>query len=120
VLKIGTLFSGGLAAVEWAMKYEELEHEVVFACEWDKYARKQYLAFHGEPSSQFYISVGENPLDLYKPFVWSLDCVLNSHKIKTTSKKAKDKEVISNWKKKHSGVKNCLKYIDGAQKMIAF
>lgn len=23
MIKIGTLFSGGLAAVEWAMKYEE-------------------------------------------------------------------------------------------------
>ena len=57
MLKIGTLFSGGLAAVEWAMKYEEFEHEIVFACEWDKYARKSYLAFHGEPSSCFYEDV---------------------------------------------------------------
>ena len=32
-MRIGTLFSGGLAAVEWAMKYEEFEHEIVFACE---------------------------------------------------------------------------------------
>ena len=57
MLKIGTLFSGGLAAVEFAMKYEEFEHEVVFACEWDKYARKQYLSFHVEPTSAFYEDV---------------------------------------------------------------
>jgi len=35
MIKIGTLFSGGLAAAEWSFKYEDLEHEVVFACEWD-------------------------------------------------------------------------------------
>ena len=77
-LKIGTLFSGGLAAVEWAMKYEEFEHEIVFACEWDKYARKQYLAFHGEPTSNFYEDVSDmdgkpylNTIDL---MVWGSPC----------------------------------------------
>ena len=28
-MKVATAFSGGLAACEWALKYEELEHEVV-------------------------------------------------------------------------------------------
>lgn len=43
MLKIGTLFSGGLGGIEFALKYENIPHQVVFACEWDKYARKQYL-----------------------------------------------------------------------------
>ena len=77
-LKIGTLFSGGLAAVEWAMKYEEFEHEIVFACEWDKYARKSYLAFHGEPSSAFYEDVthmdGSPYLDSIDLMVWGSPC----------------------------------------------
>jgi hypothetical protein len=29
MLKVGTLFSGGLASVEFALRYEELEHEIV-------------------------------------------------------------------------------------------
>jgi site-specific DNA-cytosine methylase len=120
LLKIGTLFSGGLAACEWAFKYEEIEHEVVFACEWDKFARQQYLAFHGEPTSQFYINVGENPLDLYKPFVWSIDCVLNSHKIKSMQKYKKADKLISLWKKKHNDVSSALKYITGKKKLVYF
>jgi DNA-cytosine methyltransferase len=71
-VKVATAFSGGLAACEWALKYEELEHEVVFACEWDKYARKQYLSFHGEPTSNFYEDIQDldatpylNKIDLF-------------------------------------------------------
>ena len=56
-LKVGTLFSGGLAAVEFALRYEELEHEIVYACEWDKFARKQYEHFHRLPTSCFYEDV---------------------------------------------------------------
>lgn len=77
MIKIGTLFSGGLAAAEWAFKYEDLDHEVVFACEWDKYARKQYLEFHGDPGT-FYNDVSDmdgtpykNKLDL---MVWGSPC----------------------------------------------
>jgi len=77
-LKIGTLFSGGLAAVEWAMKYENIEHEIVFACEWDKYARKQYLEFHGEPTSNFYEDVsdmdGKPYSDAIDLMVWGSPC----------------------------------------------
>jgi len=76
-MKIGTLFSGGLAAPEFAFKYEDIKHEVVFACEWDKYARKQYLAFHGTPGA-FYNDVSEmdgtpykNQIDL---MVWGSPC----------------------------------------------
>lgn len=77
MIKVATAFSGGLAACEFALKYEELEHEVVFACEWDKYARKQYLKFHGEPKT-FYNDVSDldakkylNQIDLY---VWGSPC----------------------------------------------
>jgi len=66
VIKVATAFSGGLAACEFGMKYEELEHEVVFACEWDKYARKQYLHFHGEPTSQFYEDIHDLDATPYK------------------------------------------------------
>jgi DNA (cytosine-5)-methyltransferase 1 len=78
MIKVGTLFSGGLAALEWAMKYEELEHEVVFACEWDKYARKQYLEFHGEPTSNFYEDVSDMDGTKYKDTIdlmcWGSPC----------------------------------------------
>lgn len=78
MIKVGTLFSGGLAAVEWALKYENLDHEIVFACEWDKYARKQYLAFHGEPTSNFYVDVSDMDGKPYKDkidlMVWGSPC----------------------------------------------
>lgn len=51
MIKVATAFSGGLAAPEFALKYSGIEHEIVFACEWDKYARKQYLQFHGKPTT---------------------------------------------------------------------
>jgi len=78
MLKVGTLFSGGLAAVEFALKYENIKHEIVFACEFDKYARNQYLKFHSEPSSAFYNDVNDvdglkykNSIDL---MVWGSPC----------------------------------------------
>ena len=76
-MRIATAFSGGLAACEFALKYEDLKHEVVFACEWDKYARQQYLEFHGEPQT-FYNDISDlnatkylNEIDL---FVWGSPC----------------------------------------------
>ena len=72
-LKVGTLFSGGLGGIEFALKYEDIQHEVTFACEIDHHARKQYLSFHGSPTDQFYISVDDNPLNLYKPLVFTIN-----------------------------------------------
>ena len=76
-MKIGTLFSGGLAAPEFALKYLGIDYEVVFACEWDKYARKQYLHFHGEPNA-FYNDVCEMDGTPYKGkvdlMVWGSPC----------------------------------------------
>lgn len=51
MIRVATAFSGGLAAPEFALKYSGIEHEIVFACEWDKYARRQYLQFHGKPTT---------------------------------------------------------------------
>lgn len=76
-MKITTAFSGGLAAVEFALKYENIKHEIVFACEFDKYAREQYLKFHNEPKT-FYKDIRDlkatkylNQIDL---FVWGSPC----------------------------------------------
>lgn len=78
MLKVGTLFSGGLAAVEFALRYEELEHKIVFACEWDKFARKQYESFHGMPTSCFYEDVsfmdGTPYRDTLDLMVWGSPC----------------------------------------------
>ena len=52
-IKTGSDFSG-VGAFDYAMnrvvsKMETAEHERVFACDMDKFARKSYLANHGEP-----------------------------------------------------------------------
>lgn len=70
MLKVATAFSGGLAACEFALRYEDIPHEVVFACEWDKFARKQYESFHGLPTSNFYEDVQN--LDA-KPYFGKID-----------------------------------------------
>ena len=76
-LQIATAFSGGLAAVEFALKYENMKHEIVFACEFDKYAREQYLKFHKEPLAFYkdirYLKATKylNQIDL---FVWGSPC----------------------------------------------
>jgi len=78
MLKVGTLFSGGLAAPEFALRYESIEHEVVFACEIDKYARKQYLEFHSCPKKEFYHDVKDiDGTKYYKTIdllVWGSPC----------------------------------------------
>lgn len=76
-LKVATAFSGGLAAVEFALKYENINHEIVFACEFDKYARKQYLQFHQAPE-KFYEDIQNLNANKYKGqinlFVWGSPC----------------------------------------------
>lgn len=76
-LKVTTGFSGGLAALEFALKYENINHEIVFACEFDKYARKQYLKFHNEPKT-FYKDIRDlkaiKYLDQIDLFVWGSPC----------------------------------------------
>ncbi|WP_419767270.1 DNA (cytosine-5-)-methyltransferase [Arcobacter sp.] len=76
-LRVATAFSGGLAAVEFALKYENTKHEIIFACEWDKYARQQYLKFHGKPKT-FYNDIKELCAKKYlffiDLFVWGSPC----------------------------------------------
>ena len=68
-MKIGTDFSG-IGSPEMALKLLNIEHEQVFACEIDKYARKSFEAIHGNPQT-FYDDItkrdhSEIPqLDLY-------------------------------------------------------
>jgi DNA (cytosine-5)-methyltransferase 1 len=77
MIKVATAFSGGLAAPEFALKYEGIPHQVVFACEWDKYARQQYLTFHGEPKT-FYEDIQDLDATQYKDeidlFIWGSPC----------------------------------------------
>jgi len=58
-MKIGTLFSGGLAAPEQAIKQMKKDHEVVFACEYDKFARQNYLANHKVPNGHFHKDIND-------------------------------------------------------------
>ena len=70
MLKVATAVSGGLAACEFALKYENIDHEVVFACEWDKFSREQYLQFHKTPTKAFYEDIQN--LDA-KPYLNKID-----------------------------------------------
>ena len=54
-LKIATLFSG-VGTPENALKVLQVEHETIFACEIDKYARVTYIANNDEPNT-FYEDV---------------------------------------------------------------
>ena len=54
MLKVATAFSGGFGSVELALKYLDIPHEVLFACEWMKPQRESYILNHGEPTSNFY------------------------------------------------------------------
>jgi len=66
MLKIATSFSGGFGSIEFAMKYEDIPHEVVFACEWLDPQRKSYLHNHGEPTSNFYKDIRDLDGTKYK------------------------------------------------------
>ena len=68
-MKIGTDFSG-IGSPEMALKLLNIEHDQVFACDIDKYARKSYEAIHGTPQT-FYEDITKRDhsdipqLDLY-------------------------------------------------------
>ena len=55
MLKVATLFSG-IGTPEQSLKHLQVEHETVFACEIDKYARTTYLANNEAPKT-FYEDV---------------------------------------------------------------
>ena len=55
MIRVATLFSG-VGTPEQSLKHLKVEHETVFACEIDKYARTTYLANNQEPKT-FYDDV---------------------------------------------------------------
>ena len=55
MIKVATLFSG-VGTPEQSLKHLQVEHETIFACEIDKYARTTYLANNQEPKT-FYDDV---------------------------------------------------------------
>ena len=65
-LKVATSFSGGFGSVELALKYENIPHEVVFACEWKDKQRESYVENHGEPTSNFYKDIRDFDGTKYK------------------------------------------------------
>jgi DNA-cytosine methyltransferase len=75
-LRLATLFSGIGAPEQAAFRvFDSVEH--VFACEIDHHARKSYLNNY-MINGNFFISIGQNPLDLYKPIVYSCDFILSN------------------------------------------
>lgn len=52
-LKVATFFSGGFGSIEFALKYQEMSHDVLVACEFEKDARKSYLNNHPDPICEF-------------------------------------------------------------------
>ncbi|MDD5360465.1 MAG: DNA cytosine methyltransferase [Sulfurovaceae bacterium] len=52
-LKVATAFSGGFGSIEFALKYNNIPHEIVFACEYAEPQRKSYLLNHGMPTVEF-------------------------------------------------------------------
>lgn len=65
-MRVATAFSGGFGSVELSLKYLEIKHEVVFACEWMKPQRESYLLNHGEPTSNFYSDINDLDGTKYK------------------------------------------------------
>jgi len=61
--RIATAFSG-IGSPEMALRLLGYEHEVVFACEMDKFARQSYKAIYGIDEEKFYKDVYE--IDGYK------------------------------------------------------
>ena len=55
MIKVATLFSG-IGTPEQSLKHLQVEHETIFACEIDKFARTTYLANNQEPKT-FYDDV---------------------------------------------------------------
>jgi len=53
-LKVASVFSGGFGSTIFALKYENIDFEEVFAVEWMKPQRKSHILNHGMPTSTFY------------------------------------------------------------------
>lgn len=87
-MRLATVCSGIGVAEMAAMEVFGEEHELVFACEIDKFARASFLANHTIAPGQFHISVDDNPLNLYKKsFPYTVDFYLKSTKKLTKAQK---------------------------------
>lgn len=64
MIRVATLFSG-VGTPEQSLKHLKVEHETVFACEIDKYARTTYLA-NNQESKTFYDDVYNIDGNIYK------------------------------------------------------
>lgn len=64
-MKIATAFSGGFGSVEFALKYLNIPHEIVFACEWKEPQRQSYINNHGNPQA-FYEDIRNLDGNKYK------------------------------------------------------
>ncbi len=53
-LRIASAFSGGFGSLNFALKYENIPHEEIFAVEWMKPQRECYELNHGKPTHGFY------------------------------------------------------------------
>ena len=77
MLKLATMFTGGQSAIEFALKYENIEYKHILGAEWDKFARKQVQHFHGKPKyffqdvSKFDGNIVKDEIDL---LVWGSSC----------------------------------------------
>ena len=49
MIKTGSDFSG-VGAFDQALKKLGIDHQTIFACDWDKYARQTYIENYGEPT----------------------------------------------------------------------
>ena len=76
-MRIGTIFSG-IGAPEQAAARVWQDHKVVFACEWDKYARQSYLANYEINEAHFHTDVREMDGTQYEGkvdvLVWGFPC----------------------------------------------
>ncbi len=77
MIRLATMFTGGLSAIEFALRYEDLSYKHVIGAEWDKYARKQCIQFHGA-ADDFHEDVskfnGSKYIDKIDLLVWGSSC----------------------------------------------
>ena len=95
-MRIGTIFSG-CGAPEQAAKRVWQDHKVVFACEWDKYARQSYLANYKIDEAHFHTDIKIKDVQdgrvKYKGEDWSKD-VESTAKALDEKKKSLDEKCI--------------------------
>jgi len=89
-MRLATVCSGIGVAELAAMNVWGGEHELVFACEIDQFARQTFEANHEIKPGQFHLSVDDNPLNLYKKsFPYTVNFYANASKKKLTKAQKK-------------------------------